>query len=63
MGSKKLSYQEAFEQLEEICNKIKEELIPIEELPEEIQKAKQLVKYCHDLLTKVEAELKDTEDE
>ncbi len=63
MGTKKLTYQEAFEQLQMICDRIKEELIPIEQLPEEIQKAKQLVKYCHDLLRKVESELKDTEEE
>lgn len=63
MGTKKVSYQEAFEQLEEICNQIKEELIPIEKLPEEIQRAKLLVKYCQDLLRKVELELKNSEEE
>ena len=63
MGTKKLSYQEAFDQLQTICSKIKEELIPIEQLPEEIQKAKGLVRFCHDLLRKVEEELKDTEEE
>ena len=63
MGSKKLSYQQAFEQLQSICNRIKEELIPIEQLPEEIQKAKHFVKYCHDLLRRVETELKDSNEE
>ncbi len=63
MGTKKLSYQEAFEQLQSISSKIKEELIPIEQLPEEIRKAKELVKYCHDLLRNVESELKDTEEQ
>ncbi len=63
MGSKKLSYQEAYNQLQKICERIKEELIPIEQLPSEIQKAKQLVRYCHDLLRKVELELSDSEEE
>lgn len=63
MGIKKISYQEAFEQLQDICNRIKEEQIAIEQLPEEIQKAKLLVKYCQDLLRKVEAELKNSEEE
>jgi exodeoxyribonuclease VII small subunit len=63
MGTKKLTYLEAFEQLQDICNRIKDESIPIERLPEEIQKAKQLVRYCQDLLKKVESELKNPEEE
>jgi exodeoxyribonuclease VII small subunit len=63
MGTKKISYQEAFNQLQNICDRIKEELIPIEQLPAEIQKAKQLVQYCQDLLRKVEEELSDSEEE
>lgn len=61
MSGKKLSYQQAFEQLQEICSRIKEELIPIEQLPEEIRKAKQLVTYCQDLLRKVEDQLGEEE--
>lgn len=63
MGTKKLTYREAFEELQAISVKIKENLIPIEQLPKEIQRAKSLVKYCQDLLKEVEIELIDTEKE
>jgi exodeoxyribonuclease VII small subunit len=63
MGTKKLSYKEAYDQLQAICTRIQEDLIPIEQLPEEIQKAKYLVNYCQDLLRKVETELNNVEEE
>jgi exodeoxyribonuclease VII small subunit len=63
MGIKKLTYQEAFDQLQIISEQIKKEAIPIELLPEQIQKAKALVKYCKELLRKVDEELNDSVEE
>jgi exodeoxyribonuclease VII small subunit len=63
MGTKKLTYQEAFDQLQIISEQIKKEAIPIELLPEQIQKAKALVKYCQELLRKVDEELNDSVEE
>lgn len=57
MKSKNLTYQKAFDQLKEISDDIQEGKIPIEQLPDAIQKAKQLVKFCQELLRKVENEL------
>ncbi len=57
MKNKKLTYQEAYIQLEEIFNKIKEEKVPIEELAETIQRAKYLINYCEEVLRNVENEI------
>lgn len=63
MGNKKLTYQDAFDQLQTISEQIKKEAIPIELLPEQIQKAKALVRHCQELLRKVEEELIDSLEE
>ncbi|MBK6546518.1 MAG: exodeoxyribonuclease VII small subunit [Saprospiraceae bacterium] len=62
MAQKNLSYLQAYQELQLICDRIKEESIPIEELPNEIKKAKKLVSYCENLLRAIESELDETKE-
>ncbi|MBK8955642.1 MAG: exodeoxyribonuclease VII small subunit [Saprospiraceae bacterium] len=57
MAKRKLTYAEAMSALEKIADKIKREQIPIEELPDEIKKARELLEYCNSLLRNIESEL------
>jgi len=57
MAAKKLNYQEAMEQLQLLCERLKEEKIPLENLAEEIRKARALLIYCQELLRSIEQEI------
>ncbi|HRG69216.1 MAG: exodeoxyribonuclease VII small subunit [Saprospiraceae bacterium] len=57
MAAKKLNYQEAMEQLQLLCDRLKEEKIPLENLAEEIRKARALLIYCQELLRSIEQEI------
>ncbi len=59
MARKKISYKETFNELEMISQRIKNNEIPVEELPEVIQRAKLLVQLCSEMLRNVEESLKD----
>ncbi len=61
MAKRKLNYKETLEELELIAQRIKNEEIPIEELPDVIQRAKSLVQICSDMLRNAENSLKDAE--
>lgn len=68
MGKRKMSYAEAMQTLEKLAERMKREEIPIEELPSEIKKAKELLSYCSTILRTIEQELqsdqlKDQEEE
>jgi exodeoxyribonuclease VII small subunit len=63
MKKSKLTYQDAFNQLKEIYQNIHEDKIPMELLPEAIQKAKKLVQYCEQILRSIETEIDSKEEE
>ena len=61
MAPKKLNYQEAMEQLQMLCDRLKDEQIPLENLSEEIRKARSLLHYCQELLRSIEQEIDPAE--
>ena len=58
--AKELSYTEAFEQLQDIVQKMEDADISVDELSDSIKKATHLIKICKDKLTKTEAEVNET---
>lgn len=61
MATKKLNYNDALEQLQILCKNLKEEKIPLENLAEEIRKARGLLQYCQELLRSIELEIESKE--
>ena len=58
MAKKEIKYEEAVAQLEDIVNKMENDELDIDQLSEQLKKAKELVKLCKDKLTKTDAEIK-----
>lgn len=57
MGEKKMTYTEAFEELQEIVSKMENADITVDELTKNIERASQLIKICKDVLGKTEEEV------
>ncbi|MCE4564784.1 exodeoxyribonuclease VII small subunit [Maribellus sp. CM-23] len=66
MVSKKISYNEAMAEIEEILEKIENEELDVDELAEKVKRVSSLLKTCKDKLTQtneqVEQILKEMED-
>ncbi len=66
MAAKKLSYQEAVNEIDEILNKIENEELDVDELSAKVKRVSSLIKLCKEKLHKTEAEveniLKEMED-
>lgn len=58
MVKKEIKYEEAVCQLEEIVDKMENDELDIDQLSDELKRAKTLVKLCKDKLTKTDAEIK-----
>lgn len=58
MAKKEIEYEEAVAQLEEIVEKMENDELDIDQLSEQLKRAKELVKYCKDKLTKTDEEIK-----
>ena len=58
MTKKEIKYEEAVRQLEEIVDKMENDELDIDQLSDELKRAKALVKLCKDKLTKTDAEIK-----
>lgn len=56
MTKKKLTYSQAIEEIEEIISKIENDEIEIDELPQNVGRVAELLKYC-------KAQLRSTEEE
>lgn len=56
-----MTYAEALASLENLAEKMKRDEIPIEDLPAEIKKAKELLEYCSAILRNIEQELHHSE--
>jgi exodeoxyribonuclease VII small subunit len=67
MAQKKLSYNEAFNKLQEILEKIESGELDVDELTTNVKKASELIKFCKSKLYDTEAEiekvLEDLEEE
>lgn len=57
MSDKKISYQEAIEELENIVNGIENEDVDIDQLAEKVEKASKLIDVCSAKLKKTELEV------
>ena len=58
MVDKKLSYEEAVDQLEDIVESLERDKASLEESVEMFKKGVDLYKYCNSLLSKAEGEVK-----
>lgn len=55
---KEMKYEEALAQLEDIVGKMEEGQLDIDTLGEQLKKAKELIKFCKDRLTKTDEEIR-----
>lgn len=53
-----MTYEKAMKRLEEIVNKVENGQMDIDSLSATLKEAQQLVAFCRDKLTKVDAEIK-----
>lgn len=63
MKKDKLTYEEAIHRIEEITKKVESGEMDIDSLATSLKEAKELVQYCKEKLTKVEADVKKILDE
>jgi exodeoxyribonuclease VII small subunit len=54
---KKLTYQTAFDELQQIVQAMQNEMIGIDELAEQSKRAAYLIKYCQEKLRNAESEI------
>lgn len=66
MAAKKLTYQEAVNEIDEILNKIENDELDVDELSTKVKRVSSLIKICKEKLHKTESEveniLKEMED-
>ena len=58
MTKNEMKYEEAVTQLEGIVEKMENDELDIDQLTEQLKRAKELVKLCKDKLTKTDDEIK-----
>lgn len=58
MAKKEIKYEEALALLEEIVDKMENDELDIDQLSDQLKRAKELVKLCKDKLTKTDEEIK-----
>ena len=54
---KAIKYEDAIRQLEDIVEKLENNELDIDEMPEALKRAQQLLKLCRDRLTKTDVEI------
>ncbi|UXX78520.1 exodeoxyribonuclease VII small subunit [Reichenbachiella carrageenanivorans] len=57
MSKKKLSYQAAYDELQNICEQLESEEIDVDQITELVKRANELVKHCQDRLRGIEKDL------
>ena len=60
---KAIKYEDAIRQLEDIVEKLENNELDIDEMPEALKRAQQLLKLCRDRLTKTDAEIQKIQEE
>ena len=60
---KAIKYEDAIRQLEDIVEKLENNELNIDEMPEALKRAQQLLKLCRDRLTKTDAEIQKIQEE
>ena len=58
MAKQEVKYEQAVSELEQIVNKMENDELDIDQLSEQLKRAKELVKLCKDELTKTDEEIK-----
>ena len=58
MSKEEMKYEKAVSELEEIVDKMERDELDIDQLSEQLKRAKVLVKLCKDRLTKTDEEIK-----
>ena len=58
MSKEEMKYEQAVSELEEIVDKMERDELDIDQLSEQLKRAKVLVKLCKDKLTKTDEEIK-----
>ncbi|MQP11015.1 exodeoxyribonuclease VII small subunit [Prevotella copri] len=58
MENQEMKYEKAVSELEEIVDKMERDELDIDQLSEQLKRAKVLVKLCKDKLTKTDEEIK-----
>lgn len=58
MAKEEIKYEQAVRELEEIVEKMENDELDIDQLSEQLKRAKLLVKFCRDKLTKTDEEIK-----
>lgn len=58
MAKKEIKYEEAVALLEEIVDKMENDELDIDQLSDQLKRAKELVKLCKDKLTKTDEKIK-----
>ena len=58
MENNEMKYEKAVSELEEIVDKMERDELDIDQLSEQLKRAKGLVKLCKDKLTKTDEEIK-----
>lgn len=53
-----MKYEEAVSRLEEIVKKMENDELDIDQMAQQLKEAQQLIKFCKDRLTKVDADIK-----
>ena len=65
MASKKITYREAIEEMEEIINSIENDVIDVDELSEKVKRTTYLLKFCKkklfDTKNEIDATLKEVD--
>jgi exodeoxyribonuclease VII small subunit len=57
MTSKKVTYQEAFSELETILKKLENNELDVDQLTDQVKKASELIKFCKSKLFETETEI------
>ena len=60
---KAIKDEDAIRQLEDIVEKLENNELDIDEMPEALKRAQQLLKLCRDRLTKTDAEIQKIQEE
>lgn len=56
---KSISYEEAFGELQNILEEIKERTVSVDELSSKVKRARKLIEICEEKIRKVEMEIKE----
>lgn len=59
MEKKKMGYQEAVAEIEEILEKLENEELDVDELASKVKRVSQLLKFCKEKLTGTEKEIQN----